>query len=357
MMGRIPGRQDRGRSMWTFLFLLSLLMAPVLNVHAQARYAGAQDSILAASTVNMPSDAATDTPGNVYVINGNYNEILKFTKSNGTWSSTTVGTYSDLPAASSGYYAYGTLAVDSKGIVCASFIDVAAKAAGIMKFTPDGSGAYTASTYYSVTGATTLPTFLRVDASDRVLILTETVASCGSGCIASTLGYTVSVLSSSGTMTTLYTAAYPLRAFTLDSNSTCPSYYSGLAAGGSCSFVLDFEPATIGAISGTLTLTDDSLNNSATTHVIDLSGTSVAETVATSFSIGSSSAASTAGTPSSITVTAKDASGYTVTSYTGTVAITSTDASASLPRITPLPLAMPGYTPSASLWIPRVRRK
>lgn len=73
--------------------------------------------------------------------------------------------------------------------------------------------------------------------------------------------------------------------FTLDGNgeSDCPVVTSGfspgtLGAGASCRLAISFRPRTVGTLSGSLTLTDDSLNTAASRYAsqsISLSGTAV----------------------------------------------------------------------------------
>jgi hypothetical protein len=67
--------------------------------------------------------------------------------------------------------------------------------------------------------------------------------------------------------------------FVLDASTTCPA--SGAAAynltsGAECNLSVNFTPQTVGAITGTLVLTDNNLNLSAQTQVLNLNGTGVA---------------------------------------------------------------------------------
>jgi hypothetical protein len=69
-------------------------------------------------------------------------------------------------------------------------------------------------------------------------------------------------------------------AWALDSTSTCTlvtplGNSSSVAAGGSCTYAVDFTPKTGGANSGTLVVTDNSLNQVAATQTVALSGTGV----------------------------------------------------------------------------------
>jgi sugar lactone lactonase YvrE len=74
----------------------------------------------------------------------------------------------------------------------------------------------------------------------------------------------------------------PSANFTIDSGTTTCSTSTPLAAGASCIVGVDFAPAAVGALSGTLTLTDNNLNASNATQDVYLSGTgAAAPTVAT----------------------------------------------------------------------------
>jgi hypothetical protein len=62
--------------------------------------------------------------------------------------------------------------------------------------------------------------------------------------------------------------------FSFDTSTSCAINGSGsLAANASCSYALDFAPASTGSVPGSLLLTDNNLNVSAATQLISLSGT------------------------------------------------------------------------------------
>ncbi len=61
--------------------------------------------------------------------------------------------------------------------------------------------------------------------------------------------------------------------FIIDNSTTTCSISTPIAAGGSCVVGMDFVPGAVGALTGTLTLTDNSLNVSAATQAVYLSGT------------------------------------------------------------------------------------
>jgi sugar lactone lactonase YvrE len=66
------------------------------------------------------------------------------------------------------------------------------------------------------------------------------------------------------------TIAGPFALQTTDPTSCTPT--SALAPGTSCSLTIDFSPTAVGTFNGSITLTDNALNNSASTQIIPLTG-------------------------------------------------------------------------------------
>jgi hypothetical protein len=117
--------------------------------------------------------------------------------------------------------------------------------------------------------------------------------------------------------------------FAWDESSTCQQNDAGsataftLAAGASCTIGIDFAPTTAGSISGSAVLTDDSGNAAAPGYLsqtIGLSGTATVGALAKF--VVSAPGTATAGVPVSVTLTAVDAFGATVTTFDGTAALT-----------------------------------
>ena len=100
---------------------------------------------------------------------------------------------------------------------------------------------------------------------------------------------------------------------------------TSLSAGQQCNVPVTFTPQNVGALSEDVTLTDNTLNLSAATQSIAVSGTAAPAITATHFSVAST-ASVVAGVPFTITVTALSSSNQIVTSYSGTVGFTSSDA-------------------------------
>jgi len=101
-----------------------------------------------------------------------------------------------------------------------------------------------------------------------------------------------------------------------------------LDPGQSCNLTLTFQPATTGDYSGSISFTDNSLNQSGAVQSISLSGSST-ETP-TGYTVAGLISTATAGASQTITVAAVKGSSV-VTSYTGTAHFTSSDPKAVLP--------------------------
>jgi hypothetical protein len=86
--------------------------------------------------------------------------------------------------------------------------------------------------------------------------------------------------------------------FALDSSGTCPITGGTLAASSSCTIAVNFDPTTVGAQAGTVTITDNS-TGIPTTQTVSLSGTGTASTSGVSLSTPSAFAGQFVGTTSS----------------------------------------------------------
>jgi streptogramin lyase len=116
--------------------------------------------------------------------------------------------------------------------------------------------------------------------------------------------------------------------FTLDASTTCPGLTAGsaagrLAAGTSCTYAVDFMPTESGNYSGSLTLTDNSLNASpAATQTVQLTGMAVeahlAFTAAPPANVGAGKV------PGTVVVSVEDASNSVVTTSSATITLTVT---------------------------------
>jgi sugar lactone lactonase YvrE len=112
----------------------------------------------------------------------------------------------------------------------------------------------------------------------------------------------------------------PSANFVIDSGTTTCSISTPVAAGGSCVVGMDFVPSAVGALTGTLTLTDNSLNVTGATQSVYLSGTGTGTTTPT---VTVTPSASSITTTQALTVTATVSGGSGNPTPTGTVILTS----------------------------------
>jgi sugar lactone lactonase YvrE len=199
------------------------------------------------------SSVAVDASGNLFVTlwgEGIVEEIVA------------AGGYTTIHALSSGYTYLNSVAVDASGNV----------------FVPDGAHSRVVQLNYADPPSLTFAkTAVGGESSDSPQ--TVTVANIGNFGLAFSPPAT-------GTNPTITTG------FTLDSSSTCPQLTTSsaeftLASGASCTYAVNFKPLSAEAYSGSLMLTNDTLNAAApgyATQTVPFSGTGIAVTPAVSLS-------------------------------------------------------------------------
>lgn len=289
--------------------------------------AGAQSTL--GSGISFGAGMAVDAAGNVYVAATGSNTVVKLTPAG---MQTTVGTGLSSPDG---------VAVDAAGNL---YIANATNSGSITRIAPDGTqttpvsglyypenvtvdpagniyvSGYTQLVEYSPTG-----TQLRVIASsianpvdavfdgagnlyvangsitkvDRADAPTVAFLSSSAGSTSTDSPEAVTVendgnaplsfpVPASGSNPTLSDAAD----FSIDSSTTCPQLIAGgatpgtLASGAACIYALDFKPTTAGAITGTLTLTDNSLNAGTATQVFTLNNQGVPKIIKATVTVG-----------------------------------------------------------------------
>ena len=155
---------------------------------------------------------------------------------------------------------------------------------------------------------------VKIDYSDAPSVSFATTTTVGS--TDTTDGPQKVTIQNNGNATMSFTGIAASTNFKIDSGTTTCSTTVGLAAGSSCVVGVNFAPTAAGALSGTLTLTDDALNAAGATQAIALSGTGVAAAAPmTPVLTWAMPAAITTATPLSATqldATAADANGTTV---------------------------------------------
>ncbi len=283
--------------------------------------------------LNGPIGVALDNGGNIYIAQANGNDVLKETPSGG-------GSYTQTTVVSGLNSPYG-LAVDSSG----SLYIADSLNNRVVKESPSGGGSYTQTTIGSGLNAIF---GVGLDSSGNVYIadsynnqvLEVNVATLPSLTFASTaVGTTSSDSPQTVTLDNIGNAAltFPIpgagnnpsiaAGFDLDNSSTCPQLSSSsgsagtLAAGASCTDVINFTPVSGGNIIGSLSITDTNLNASpSVTQTISLSGTATQASQTITFT---PPATPITFTTSPITLSASASSGlpitFTVTSGPATV--------------------------------------
>jgi len=240
----------------------------------------------ATGTLSSPAGIAVDGNGNVYIADYYQRKILKETPSAGGYTESIV--YSS-------YFNLSTVAVDGNGNVYLS------EGSNIIKETPTGDSYVQSTIYYDRTigihgmtvdgagnfylGLGTYKQLLKLDFSDPPS-LTFLATAVGSTSTDSPQTVTVenignAPLSFSVPTTGDNPSISPNFALNSSEAGACPlltsssSSLATLAAGGSCLLPISFDPTTVGLLSGSLILTDNSLNVSDAAQSIALRGTGI----------------------------------------------------------------------------------
>jgi len=302
--------------------------------------------------INGPSGVALDSSGNIYISDGADQVIRKVTVSTGNIS-TIAGTGTSGYSGDGGPAIYaqinnsGGLTVDPAGNIY--FADsnnnrirvVNAASGTISTLAGNGTGGYTGDGGPATSAELNSPGDIALDSAGNMYIAdasnnvirqvnvsqsqliyptstavgtmdgtddpqTATVANIGNASL------TVSVPGSGNNASV---SAY----FQLDNATTCPqlstvSSPGTLAAGQVCTYAVDFAPTVVGAISGSVVLTDNSLGVTAATQTISLTATAITVNATTAVT----SSVNPSAYSGSVTFTA------TVAPVTGTAACTGT---------------------------------
>ena len=291
-----------------------------------------------ATGLSTPQGIAVDASGNVYVADTGNNQVLKYTLSGGTYTKSVISGEVNTPMA---------LFVDLNGNVYVA--DSGNNRVVVLQYS---GGSYTQSVALAA-GQLTTPSGIVQDSLGNLFIsglsdgkivkLTRSTTSAHSfantlkGNTSSDSPQYVSLLNIGNValdfaaQTSTTNPYVGTSSFAVDSSSsTCAVASVGgsdvtLAANGSCLVGVDFTPASIGSLSDSLTLIDNTLYGSAQTQTVALSGTGFADvsqlvfTASPTTSVSAGSAAAT-----SITVTEKDSSNSVVTLASDTITLTVT---------------------------------
>jgi hypothetical protein len=257
--------------------------------------------------VDGPEGVAVDGAGDVFVVDSLASTVYEIEAGTGGNAAGAVSSSSTMVTVGSGFYYPRRLALDAAGDVF-----VADWGNNAVKEIEAGTGGNAAGVVSSSSTVVTLgsgfsePTDLAVDGAGNLfitdpglsaveqLVLTTppslSFASTAVGSTSSDSPQTVVVQNAGNANLSFPVPGFgsnPSLAtnFTLGSTSTCPQVISSsgsagtLASSGLCTEVLSFTPTTAGSVTGSLVLTDDSLNpGTTTTQTINLSGTATPAT-------------------------------------------------------------------------------
>jgi len=258
---------------------------------------GSAKVLFSGSPLNQPMSAAVDTAGNVYVANFGDNNIVAISK-NGTPS--ILSTSYSTSSGSVSYSNPSAIAIDPAG-------DLFICDMGNDRVVMIPAGSSQAQALSTGTVALGLPYGIAVSRSGDLAIINYADGSIvlDRQQIAPTLNFASTAIDATSSVqaVTLFDLgnaplSFPVQGagnnpslsngFTLQS-TTCPSVSAGgsaksMAASSACSFNLSFQPGSIGTLSGSLVLTDNSA--SGTTQTISLNGTATAPTIVISPAAG-----------------------------------------------------------------------
>lgn len=236
------------------------------------------------SGLNEPRKIAVDNSGNVYVANTGASQVVMETWTGSGYTQTTLG--------SGMLYPYG-VAVDASGSVyVADTVNHRILIEALSGGTYTQYSLYPGATVYGI--AVGSDGSLYVPDAETAAVYKLTLSAPGSLSFAATsVGVTssdspqsIEILNSGNAQLSLpvptagSNPSVPT-SFNLDGSTTCAEVSASgaagsLAAGGLCNYFINFVPTTTGNITGTMTLTDNSLNGNNVMQSIQVSGTGTA---------------------------------------------------------------------------------
>ena len=259
----------------------------VKEVLASSGYAISQ---VVGSGFNNPASVASDAFGNIFVADAGNGAIKEMTASSGYATILTVGSMYK-----SATQVYNNLSVDAQGNVY------------VPNWAPSTNGlGVTVKLDFSDAPAIVFPTSTKVGTQDSTDgTITATVNNSGNAPL------TISGLAIAGS------------SFQIDSSVTTCSTSTTLAVGGSCTVGVFFEPNAVGALTGTLTVTDNALNASGATQTFALSGTGFITPTTSTPMVTVTPASSTINTTQTLNVTVTVAGKNPTPVPTGVVTLSS----------------------------------
>ena len=243
-------------------------------------YGSAVNIVNGGTSSTLVTQMVVDLSGNIYYVDAEKGYVEEATYSSGSYSAANLVT---------GYTNPNGLVLDGAGDIYIS----SSTNTGITRLTPNGSGGYNASVIGTgvsgINGVALSPngnlfvnngssTVYIVDVADAP---TEAFSSTAVGSTSSTMNTLLENIGSSSL--TFSSLAASTTNFSLNGATTC-STGTPLAAAGNCTLSAQFTPQTSGSLTGTLIVTDNSLNMTGS-QTENLSGTATAASGATSQTI------------------------------------------------------------------------
>lgn len=294
--------------------------------------AGSYSETLVSASLSNPQGVAADAAGDVYIADPGHNQVLLETLTAGSYIPTVIGSGLSGPTA---------VAVDGAGNV---FVADDTGSSRVLLESLSG-GTYVQTILRANTG---FPTGLAVDGASDVYYVNGTLRLLAMSGWSGLNNFPNTVVGSTSSAQTETiedvgnaTLNFPVPGsgidpsidpnFTINGSggSACPSVTSvatmagTLAAGASCVLTIEFSPLTTGSITGTLALTDNSLNAISPNYAmqsVSLHGTGLAPPDATGVAVGLTPATIDVGQSTLIHVTVADTTSGSTTPM-GTVAI------------------------------------
>jgi len=268
--------------------------------YAQSAIVGSNVSVLGRA-LSTPFSVAVDGGGNVYIADSFNNRVIKESYSAGSYTPSLVAGNLDWPI---------QVAVDGNGnVYFANYGESSISNGGVFKSTL-AAGSYAAAVAIAKPPSSAQIFGLAVDGGGKVYfsdvthhnVFEEDFQTPASAAFGATVEYVLDGLDSPmrlqmynfGNETlTFATPSFGTNggiaggagSFTFDSGTSCPEItsngsatsgtVSSLAANSSCNYEIDFTPQAIGAINGTLTLTDNNLNVASTVQTAALAGAGI----------------------------------------------------------------------------------
>jgi hypothetical protein len=239
----------------------------VKEVLASSGYAISQ---VVGSGFNNPESVASDAFGNIFVNDAGNGAIKEMTAASGY---TTIMTVAAVPVSKT--FSWDNLSVDAQGNV-----------------------------YYpnQAAGTPGLGVVEKLDFADAPAFVFPTPTKLASK--DTTDGTLTATVNNSGnTPLTISGLAITGNSFQIDSSATTCSAQTTLAVGGSCTVGVFFEPGAVGAVTGTLTITDNALNANGATQSFALSGTGFVTPTTTTPTVTVTPAVNTINTTQTLNVT------------------------------------------------------